>query len=70
MSVFGPRSDAVLLRGVRMASDAERMEECPLAEGVMPLGMLRQLLLEHVPEGTPVLVPGPAVASAQEALAG
>ncbi|MFO0783960.1 MAG: hypothetical protein U0636_09790 [Phycisphaerales bacterium] len=69
-AVFGPRSDAVLLRGVRMAADAERMEECPLAEGVMPLPVLRSLVAECVPAGTPLLIPGQGLAVAQQALAG
>jgi len=56
---FGPRIDVLILRDARVdPDDPESLVPCALGEGVLPRDRVRALLAEHVPEDTPVAVPG------------
>jgi hypothetical protein len=59
LSSFGPRVDALILRDAAVdPADPERLEPCTLGDGILPRERLQQLIGLHVPESTPILVPG------------
>jgi hypothetical protein len=59
LASFGPRIDVLLLRDARIGpEDPESLVPCALGEGVLPRDRVRALVAEHVPEDTPIAVPG------------
>lgn len=59
LASFGPRIDALVLRDARVdPEDPESLVPCALGEGVLPRDRVRALVAEHVPEDTPIAVPG------------
>lgn len=64
LRAMAPRADALVVRGVRPGADGEGMEPCTLAEGVLPVDLVRRLAAELAPD-VPVLVPGRDVGHAQ-----
>ena len=66
---LGPVAAAVLLGDARSgAATAETglLEPCPPGEGVLPTALLAQLLRDHVPPQTPIiLLPGAHAAQRQ-----
>ena len=66
---LGPVAAAVLLgdaRGGPETAESGLLEPCPLGEGVLPTTLVGQLLREHVPPQTPViLLPGAHAAQRQ-----
>lgn len=62
LSSFGPRIDVLVLRDVRPdPADPESLVPCALGEGVLPRTRVLELVAKHVPESTPVAVPGAAL---------
>lgn len=53
---LGPRAAVVLLEDIGPMSDDEAPRPCPLGQGALPRDLVRRLLTEHVPAGTPVIV--------------
>jgi hypothetical protein len=59
LSSFGPRVDALILRDAAVdPADPERLASCTLGDGILPRERLQELIGLHVPESTPILVPG------------
>ena len=59
LASFGPRIDVLMLRDARIdPEDPESLVPCALGEGVLPRDRVRALVAEHVPEDTPIAVPG------------
>jgi hypothetical protein len=59
LASFGPRIDVLMLRDARIdPEDPESLVPCALGEGVLPRDHVRALVAEHVPEDTPIAVPG------------
>jgi hypothetical protein len=67
LSSFGPRIDLLVLRDARAdPGDPESLTPCSLGDGVLPRDRVLELVAKHVPESTPIAVPG---ASLDRALA-
>lgn len=64
-SALGPRTPLCVIGDVRThgasgESDGCGLEACPLGKGLLPIGVLRDLLVAHVPAEVPVLTHGDA----------
>ncbi len=73
-AAFGPRADAVILRGWRVGTPSAEGEECAMeacsfAEGILTWEHVQALVGEFIPSDVPVLVPGTVVAQAKHAFA-
>ncbi len=66
ISTLGPLASVVMLEDVR-ASGAG-LERVPLGEGVLPLGVMRELVVEHVSASVPVVLRAESFAQQVEAV--
>jgi hypothetical protein len=65
LSSFGPRIDALVLRDAAPdPEDPESLATVPLGTGALPRECVLGLIAQHVPETTPILVPGAGLGSA------
>jgi hypothetical protein len=55
-ATLGPRAAVVLLEDIGPMTEDDPPNTCPLGQGALPRDLVRRLLAEHVPAGTPVIV--------------